>query len=148
MAAVALVSGSRAAAEDAVQESLARAWERSDRGERIESLTAWVVTVALNLARSGLRRIRAERRARERMAAPRGPAPPDSALDLERALRSLPRREREATVLHYYLDLSVGETAAVMGVVDGTVKTLLHRSRRTLADVLEEPEEVTDVAER
>ena len=32
--AVALVAGSRAAAEDAVAEALARAWERSDRGER------------------------------------------------------------------------------------------------------------------
>ena len=42
VAAVALISGSRAAAEDAVQEALARAWERSERGEQIESLPAWV----------------------------------------------------------------------------------------------------------
>jgi len=67
--AVALVAGSRAAAEDAVQEALARAWERTDRGEGIDSLPAWVTRVAMNLSRSALRRLRAELRARERLAA-------------------------------------------------------------------------------
>ena len=66
VAGVAMVAGSRPAAEDAVQEALARAWERSERGEEIESLTAWVTAVSLNLARSRLRRVVAERRARER----------------------------------------------------------------------------------
>jgi DNA-directed RNA polymerase specialized sigma24 family protein len=38
--AVALVSGSRPAAEDAVQEALLRAWSRSERGEPIDSLAS------------------------------------------------------------------------------------------------------------
>jgi len=67
VAAVALVCGSRAAAEDAVQEALLRAWERSEKGDEIRSLEGWVTTVALNLARSGLRRIRSERAARARL---------------------------------------------------------------------------------
>src|SRR5213592_3310579 len=66
VAAVALVERSRATAEDAVAEALARAWERSERGERIDSLTAWVTRVALNLSKSRLRRVRAESRARDR----------------------------------------------------------------------------------
>jgi RNA polymerase sigma-70 factor (ECF subfamily) len=64
---LAAICGSRAAAEDAVQEALARAWERSERGERIESLKAWVTTVSLNLTKSGLRKLRAERRAAQRL---------------------------------------------------------------------------------
>ncbi|HET7928766.1 MAG TPA: sigma factor, partial [Actinomycetota bacterium] len=76
VAAVALTSGSRPAAEDAVQEALLRAWERSEKGEEIDSLEGWVTAVALNLARSGLRRIRAERRARARMHAPALGEPP------------------------------------------------------------------------
>jgi RNA polymerase sigma-70 factor (ECF subfamily) len=68
VAAVALTSVSRPAAEDAVQEALLRAWERSEKGDEIDSLEGWVTTVALNLARSGLRRIRSERRARARLA--------------------------------------------------------------------------------
>jgi DNA-directed RNA polymerase specialized sigma24 family protein len=64
VAAVALVTGSRPAAEDAVQEALVRAWERTRKGEAIDSLGAWVATVALNVSRSGVRRKMAERRVR------------------------------------------------------------------------------------
>src|SRR5436305_15219493 len=67
VAGVALACGSRVAAEDAVHEALARAWERSERGETISSLAAWVTTAALNNTRSGFRRARAERRARARL---------------------------------------------------------------------------------
>ena len=51
--AVALASGSYEMAEDAVQEALVQAWARSEKGEEIESLPAWVATVALNLTRKG-----------------------------------------------------------------------------------------------
>ena len=67
VATVALVCGSTATAEDSVQEALARAWERLDRGDGIDRLAAWVTTVALNLARSQMRRWRSERRARDRL---------------------------------------------------------------------------------
>jgi RNA polymerase sigma-70 factor, ECF subfamily len=160
VAGVALACGSRAAAEDAVQEALARAWERSERGEQYESLRAWVMKVAINLTRSAYRRMRAERRARERLAA-RGDldlgagqpsiAGSERSMDVARALAILPRRQREATVLRYYLDLSVLEVAAALGVNEGTAKTTLFRARQALARSLGEPrlevsEEENDVA--
>ena len=90
VAAVALTSGSRPAAEDAVQEALTRAWERSDKGEEIDSLEGWVTTVAMNLARSGLRRLRSERRARARLDASMVGEPPTAdRLDVDRALAAL-----------------------------------------------------------
>jgi RNA polymerase sigma-70 factor, ECF subfamily len=151
VAGVALVAGNRAAAEDAVQEALARAWERGDHGDRIESLPAWVTRVALNLARSRLRRARAESRARLRITHAGGPGPDGTEirLDIERALAALPRRQREVTVLRYYLGLDVAETAATLDVSTGTVKTCLHRARRALAVALGEtdPEETNDHAE-
>lgn len=142
VAAVGLIAGSRAAGEDAVQEALARAWERSERGERIESLGAWVTIVATNLARSRWRRLWAERRARERMSAQAEQAggPPEQAMDLRRALEGLPRRQREATVLHYYLGHDVAGVARLLGVSEGTIKTSLHRARRALAEALGEKE--------
>jgi RNA polymerase sigma factor (sigma-70 family) len=104
--------------------------------------------VAINLVRSGYRRMRAERRARERAAA-RGDldlaggqptiAGSEQAMDVARALATLPRRQREATVLRYYMDLSVLEVAAVLGVNEGTAKTTLFRARKSLARVLGEP---------
>ena len=46
VAGLALTCDSRALAEDAVQEALVRAWERSERGEEIRSIDAWVSVVA------------------------------------------------------------------------------------------------------
>jgi RNA polymerase sigma-70 factor, ECF subfamily len=147
---IGLITGSRAAAEDAVAEALARAWERSERGEQIESLKAWVTTVAMNLTRSGLRRLRVERGFRDRMSSlPAGKGTASGVadrLDIRRALAALPRRQREATVLRYYLGLDVAEIAGVLEVSEGTAKTALFRARRALAEALGEQdlEEATD----
>lgn len=133
--AVALACGSAVAAEDAVQEALARAWERSQRGEVIESLGKWTVTVALNVVRSGLRRVRLQRRLWPRLARdlPGSPVDDVEVVELRNGLAALPRRQREATVLHYYLGFPVREIAVVLGVSQGTVKTALSRARASLA---------------
>ncbi len=148
VAAVALVSGSRPAAEDAVQEALLRAWERSERGEAIESLPAWVTTVSLNLARSGLRRVLAERRARARLdRADPADLGDEDRIDLERALAALPRRQREAVVLRYYLGMDTREVAEALRIHEGTVKSTLFRARAAIARALGVPEteEANDV---
>jgi len=143
VAAVALVCSSHAAAEDAVQEALLRAWERSEKGEEIEHLNAWVATVALNLARSGLRRVIAERKARTKLAAAyrQGAGPSGDRVDVERALTALPRRQREAVVLRYYLQMDTREAADVLHTSEGTVKSTLFRARASLANALGVPDE-------
>ena len=45
---------------------------------------------------------------------------------------TLPRRQREAVVLRYFVDCSVSETAARMGCAEGTVKALTHQAIDTL----------------
>ncbi len=149
VATVELVCGSLPTAEDSVQEALARAWEREVRGEDIRSLGAWVTTVALNLARSQMRRWRSERRARDRLvplqqSLPDAPAASSEALAVREALRGLSRRQREVTALRYYLGLDVAEIAAQLGISDGTVKSLLFRARQSLAEAL--TDEVEDHA--
>ena len=67
------------------------------------------------------------------------PGPTGDRVDVLRALATLPRREREVTVLRYHLDLDVAEIAATLGVSSGTVKTLLYRARGHLAAALGEP---------
>jgi RNA polymerase sigma-70 factor, ECF subfamily len=141
VAGLALVAGSHAAAEDAVQEALARAWERGRRGEQITSLSGFVAVVATNLLRSRFRRLLAERRARQRLGEGlhQTPTRPEAYLvatdlrvDLARALQALPRRQREAVVLHYFADLSIQDIALALGTKPGTAKGLLHRGRRSL----------------
>jgi RNA polymerase sigma-70 factor (ECF subfamily) len=136
--ALALLCGSRATAEDAVQEALARAWERSLRGEEVDSLAAWVTAVAMNLTRSGFRRLRVEGRARAKLVAVPHDATSqaETRVDVRRALATLSRRQREATVLRYYVGLEVTEIARVMGSPEGTIKSLLARARASLAGSL------------
>lgn len=145
---VGLVCGNRALAEDAVQEALARAWERLERGGDIDSLPAWVTAVALNVVRSNFRRVLAEQRARRRMV-PRTDPRTDfgeetMAFEVQRALATLPRRQREMTVLRYYSGFDTFEIARALGVSTGTVKTQLHRARHTLAAALGETTEEVD----
>lgn len=143
--AVALVSGSLPTAEDAVQEALVRAVDRSKGPNDIESLEPWVVTVALNLSRSRLRRLAVERRAQSRLVPPSTSPPEGDAVDVRRALAALPRRQREAIVLRYFLDLDVREVASVMGIGEGTAKSTLARAREALKGRLaDEPEVVPD----
>jgi RNA polymerase sigma-70 factor (ECF subfamily) len=141
VATVEFVCGSLATAEDAVQEAMARAWEREARGETIDRLAAWVTTVALNLARSQMRRWRSERKAHSRLAPlqrdlPDAPSASGDAHAVREALRALPRRQREVTALRYYLGLDVAAIAAWLGIGEGTVKAQLFRARQGLADAL------------
>lgn len=137
--AVALVTSSRPAAEDAVQEALVRAWERANKGETIDSLNAWVATVAVNLSRSGIRRAIVERRAKRRLSTGYGSVPahtPDR-IDIERAVASLPRRQREVVVLRYLMDMDTEAVATTLRISQGTVKSELSRARTSLALLLD-----------
>jgi RNA polymerase sigma-70 factor (ECF subfamily) len=143
VATVEFVCGSLATAEDAVQEALARAWEREERGESIDRLPAWVTTVALNLAKSQMRRWRSERKAHTRLAPlqrdhPDAPSASGDALAVREALRALPRRQREVTALRYYLGLDVAAIAEWLGIGEGTVKAQLFRARQALAIALQD----------
>ena len=55
-------------------------------------------------------------------------APSPDRVALFAALRLLPAKQRQATVLFYLADLPVDEIAASMGVSAGTVKSWLHRA--------------------
>ena len=56
------------------------------------------------------------------------------------AVRHLPARQREALVLRYYLDLSEAQTAEVMGVSAGAVKSHTARALAALRRVLDQGE--------
>jgi RNA polymerase sigma factor (sigma-70 family) len=143
-----------AQAEDAVQEALVRAWIAGERDQTILRLDAWVAVTAWNLSRSGLRRVGAERRARERLAAGsvegRSSPPSEDAVDIARAMAGLPRRQREVAVLRYRLQLTTKETPSALQISEGTVKRALADARAALSRSLDgqDDEEVRDGADR
>ena len=127
--------GRREMAEDATQEAFARAFERWSRLRGEPWVVGWVLTTALNILRRAMRRTREE--PREVHLKPRRDDDVDEAIDLWHAIRHLPRRQAEAVVLYYVLDLPVADVAEVMGCRDGTAKTHLDRGRQRLAWLLE-----------
>lgn len=139
--ALVLYTGDRAAAQDLAQETFARVCQHWDRVERMDAPGPWVHRVAMNLAHSSHRRRGAERRARDRALA-RGDgldrSAPDAGVETADALRTallrLPQRERAVVVLRFYADLPVDDTASVLGIPPGTVKTITRRAVATLRE--------------
>ena len=63
-----------------------------------------------------------------------GPAAgsPDDRLDLSAALRAVPPQQRAVVVLRYWEGLSVQQTAALLGIAPGTVKSQAARGLAAL----------------
>ena len=55
---------------------------------------------------------------------------------IEKAITTLPARQREAFLLRYWEEMDVAETAAVMGCSEGSVKTHCSRATHALAAIL------------
>ncbi|HEV2891802.1 MAG TPA: sigma-70 family RNA polymerase sigma factor [Frankiaceae bacterium] len=128
------ILGDREDAADVAQEAVARAVARWSRVG--EDPVAWTVTVATRLALDGLRRRRRDARRFAELsggfAEAAGERGSDAALDLRRALRALPRRQREVVVLRYLADLTEADVAAVLGISQGAVKSAASRGAAAL----------------
>jgi RNA polymerase sigma-70 factor (ECF subfamily) len=58
--------------------------------------------------------------------------------DLPRLLSSLPDKQRQVLMLFYLEDKSYAEVALLLDLPVGTIKTYLHRGRKTIASLLQE----------
>ncbi|HET6965075.1 MAG TPA: SigE family RNA polymerase sigma factor [Acidimicrobiales bacterium] len=118
--------GVRAEAEDVAQETVARAYLRWGRVSPYAD--AWTARTASNLALDLLRR---RSRPDQPIPSPGSNGQPER-VDLVRALRQLPRRQRDVIVLRYIADLPEQAVADRLGCSVGTVKQHAHRALATL----------------
>ncbi|GAA2818128.1 SigE family RNA polymerase sigma factor [Kribbella solani] len=131
---ISLLTGSRAEAEDIVQEAFVRLVPRWQKVSRYDSPEAWVRLVAVRLAANRHRDGNRFRQLFHRLPAEQVADPADGYTgDLEQALAGLPMPTRQAVVLHYVCDLSVAQVADALGIAEGTVKSRLSRARDTLS---------------
>jgi DNA-directed RNA polymerase specialized sigma24 family protein len=129
--------------DDVVQEALARAWRKRDQYDDARGTArAWLLAIVADRGRRFWRG--RARRPLQLVADPVvGAVPavdPSGVVDLERALADLPRRMRMAVDCVYFVGLTVAETATVMDVSAGTVKSTLSDARARLQSALEERE--------
>jgi RNA polymerase sigma-70 factor (ECF subfamily) len=130
-------------AQDAVQDAYLDAW-RDIRALRDPArLHAWLHRLLIHACYSQARRVR-RRSVIEIDLAPAISASSGSGLrdlelhdQLERGLQRLTTEQRAVLVLVYYLDLPLAETAGILGVPLGTVKSRLHRATEAMRAALE-----------
>lgn len=120
-------------AHEAIDEAMARAFQRWEKVRDYANPTGWVYRVGMNWALSRIRR-----RKREVLQMPEGSVrmPPVPDQELVDAVMALPLRFREVVILRYVLDWSEEATASGLGIPKGTVKSRLHRALGRLREDL------------
>jgi RNA polymerase sigma factor (sigma-70 family) len=130
--------GNTDAAEDLAQSAFIKL-ARSPELRNPDAVGAFLRRCVINQSRTDYRRHMLWNKLLPRLVDDRPPTPPDDVqrLIVRRALHKLSRRQREVVVLRYVADLSVAETAGLLGIAEGTVKATAHDALRKLAMRLE-----------
>jgi RNA polymerase sigma-70 factor (ECF subfamily) len=146
---------SEADAEEVVQEAVLKAYKALGgfRGE--SKFSTWLVKITLNEARMRLRRSRSESEVSLQEFMDDGDSDytpamltdwreiPSEALDrkelrevLQRALDELPEKYREVLISRDVREMNIQETAYLLGISEGMVKTRLFRARLLMQKIL------------
>jgi RNA polymerase sigma-70 factor (sigma-E family) len=125
-------------ADDLVQVAITKLYVHWPKAKAADSMDAYVRAIVvrefLDERRSSwIRRVTLTSQLPDR------PAPgidPETALDIQAAIASLPPRQRATLVLRFYCDLSVEQAAQVLGCTPGTVKSQTAKALNSLRVVL------------
>lgn len=133
-------------AEDIAQETFLRAWNHLKRFDTTRPLRPWLLRIASNLAsnrrRSAGRYLAALTRAFRNEPASSPSIEEKSTQHLEashlwKAVQTLSVPDQQVVYLRYFLDLSVAETAEVLKIAEGTVKSRLSRALDRLRGIVQ-----------
>lgn len=132
-------------AEDIAQETFLRAWNHLKRFDTARPLRPWLLSIASNLAsnrrRSVGRYLSALTRAFRNEPAFSASIEERSTRQMEashlwKAVQTLGVPDQQIVYLRYFLDLSVAETAEVLKIAEGTVKSRLSRALERLREII------------
>lgn len=128
-------------ADDLVQETLMKAWNKHELFQEGTNLKAWVFTIMRNEFYSQMRKKGREVQDSEGILASQMAVHPEQQghmdmHDFRAALEQLPEDQREALVLVGASGFSYEEAAEIAGIAVGTMKSRVSRARTRLADDL------------
>lgn len=142
-----LLLGNADDAEDVTQEVFIRAYRALDRFDLARPLRPWLLEIARNQCYNWGRALRRRLAALQRwgQAVPTSEANPDEQVTqqwkadaLWQAVRRLNGPDQEIVYLRCFLELSVEETAQVLNIAPGTVKSRLWRALDRLRRVVDQ----------
>jgi RNA polymerase sigma-70 factor (ECF subfamily) len=129
-------------ADDLVQECLVRAIARIDSWEPGTNLQAWLIVILRNIFLNECRRAKREQISLRELASAeirRMPAQQDAGLiaaELEEAFMSLSSAHREILTLVVIHGMTYEQSAQILGVTIGTIKSRLARARIRLSEMI------------
>jgi len=141
-----LILGDPDDASDIAQEAFLRAWNHIKRFDATRPLRPWLLSIVANLARnrhrSAGRYLATLTRAFRNEPAPANVEEKSArhleASELWKAVQTLNMPDQQIVYLRYFLDLSVMETAEVLQVAEGTVKSRLSRALERLRGIIQQ----------
>jgi RNA polymerase sigma-70 factor (ECF subfamily) len=140
------------AARDAVQETLIEVWRSLPTLREPDAFEGWLQRI---LVRACHRAVQSRRRRLVEIPGLEIDAPVDSHErdvddrdQIERAFRRLTLEQRTVLVLSHHLGLSLAESAAVLGIPLGTMKSRLNRATHALRAAVEADQRPPLIAER
>jgi len=137
-----LLTGDFHRAEDVAQTTFTRLYERWGRVSAMQDPGAYARKVAVNELWSWRRRRSSRETPGYRPVELAIPGPADQVSDHQAvwsAVLTLPARQRAVIVLRFYEDLTEAQTAEILGMAVGTVKSHCHSACERLAGLLGEP---------
>jgi RNA polymerase sigma-70 factor (ECF subfamily) len=124
----------RGRAEEVTQDIFLKIWQALPHYDGRAAPGTWLYTIARNTCLTVLRS-ESYRRTEPLDDAPGFPHTDSAAqIDLARAIAELPEAQREVITLFYLEERSITEVARMLDLPEGTVKSHLHRARRTLGE--------------
>ena len=123
---------------DAVQDAVLKGWQKLPGLREHRYFRTWLTRIAINCA---LNRVKRQPNHLQLLADVPAPGTDYARrMDVRRAIDGLDEKTRVCVMLFYLEDMPIQDVAKAVGILQGTVKSRLHRARTQLREVLKDYE--------
>ena len=138
------ITMNQAEAEDVVQETMMKVWNRRDQWEQIESMEAFCLTICRNISLDKIRRMDNQTQSLDASYDPKDQGvasnPEEQAVQRDRIrlvrqlISQLPEKQRSCMQLRDMEGKSYKDIATILGITEEQVKVNIFRARQTIRE--------------